>query len=45
MGENLEQRRTALCPECGDEKPITQTVPWQPNICSVCGSDVPNSND
>lgn len=44
MGENLEQQLTAVCPECGDETSIKETVPWQPNICTACGSDIPTSN-
>ncbi|WP_256547922.1 hypothetical protein [Halovivax gelatinilyticus] len=31
---------TAYCPQCDGEEPIRKTVPWQPNLCTTCGSDI-----
>lgn len=32
------------CPYCGEEQPIQATVPWQADICDVCGNDVPETD-
>ncbi|WP_161607588.1 hypothetical protein [Natronorubrum bangense] len=36
--ENTETR--AHCPTCDAEQEIRKTVPWQANLCTVCGSDI-----
>lgn len=38
MGENTEN--VAYCPTCDTEQVIQTTVPWQPNLCTVCGTDI-----
>ncbi|MXV61828.1 hypothetical protein GS429_07060 [Natronorubrum sp. JWXQ-INN-674] len=45
MGDNLEGRPTAFCATCDGTEPIKRTVPWQPNICTVCGSNVSASDE
>ncbi|QSW98240.1 hypothetical protein [Haloterrigena alkaliphila] len=45
MGDDREQQLVTACPECGDDGSVKQTVPWQPNICTSCGSDIPKSDD
>ncbi|WP_019992131.1 hypothetical protein [Natronorubrum tibetense] len=40
MGEE-RGRGSAFCQQCATETPIKRTVPWQLDICTVCGSDIP----
>ncbi len=30
----------AYCPDCEEEQEIRSTVPWQPDICTVCGANI-----
>ena len=30
----------AYCPTCDAEREIRKTVPWQADLCTVCGSDI-----
>ena len=38
MGKNTENE--AYCPTCDTEQGIQTTVPWQPDLCTVCGTDI-----
>lgn len=30
----------AYCPECGTDREMDLTVPWQADFCSVCGTEI-----
>lgn len=30
----------AYCPTCDEDRPIKRTVPWQSDLCTVCGADI-----
>ncbi len=40
VGENMSGMKTQYCEHCEEEKPIIQTVGWQPNVCRGCGNDI-----
>ncbi len=40
VGENMSGMKTQYCEHCEEEKPIVQTVGWQPNVCRGCGNDI-----
>jgi len=43
MDESLasDKTRTAYCPRCNAEREIRATVPWQTDLCTACGEDIP----
>ena len=40
MGYSKTPDKEEYCPKCGSVQSVTQTVAWQPNQCSECGTEI-----
>lgn len=36
---------TRYCENCGEERTVAKTMPWQDDICKSCGANVPSEED
>ncbi|MDQ2052612.1 hypothetical protein RBH26_19310 [Natronolimnohabitans sp. A-GB9] len=43
--QGTADEETRYCDACGTEQPVKRTVPWQPDLCRVCGADLEASEE
>ncbi|GAB3017472.1 hypothetical protein [Natronobiforma cellulositropha] len=44
MSQRVEDE-TEFCAQCETVQPVKRTVPWQPDLCMVCGADIDEAAD